>query len=267
MAANAPQSDNRLELSDLVAIVTGATAIIALLSTLAVTGALQKMQRDHGNFLVAAVALGLAGGMLWVLEAIWRQTAAARDRQGTRPESANHKWFQRATPWIQTAMLVGAVVCLFFAVILAVIGMKATQQEQDRPSVTAELDKGVLKVTASAHNLGTEARLRTQIAGLILTTEKGHQVLKPEARWTGFSGPDADGNVSQAFTWTLDDQANDSAHKYQAIEVTASSGEPTGCADELLPIDAVAPTPQPKQASLPGCVIIYLPGGHLPPAP
>jgi catechol 2,3-dioxygenase-like lactoylglutathione lyase family enzyme len=171
--------------ADVVGIGAAATAILTTIGGLAVTGALQRMQRDHGLLLIAALGFAIAGATAWLSLAILKPTL------GTR-----HYW-----PKIEVVGHLAAVVLFVGGTLVGIYGMIRTQGDQPRPMVSATLDANTLAldVTTSVHNLGINHRLVTLIVGL--KDKPGGYDLRN--RYLAISGPDQDGNVTQHIALTL----------------------------------------------------------------
>ena len=241
---------------DVVAVTGAATALVTTISGLAVTGALQRMQRDHGTILIVAFSLVLAAAALWLALAIVKPAA--------------HKgWLWWSDVDVFGRLL--AATAFAVGVIVGIWGMIHTQRDQPRPSVTATLkpdtpDTLELDATATAHNLAIGERLVTLIVGL--KRDASGRVVT-DKRYVAVSGPDASGNVDQTVSYAFPKNV------YYAVGVSASTGHSDVCDYEQ---ESAASGPQTtgttsttpekpagpirsviRQRDQPGCVVIVLP--------
>jgi len=311
----------KLGVSDIVAVAAGASTLVTTVGALAVTGALQQMQRNHGVTLMIAFGLVLLASAIWVAltlskpsppakpaaQAASGSTAAPESKLVDLLASVEERLFpniekvealqaalattigraedvleraegvERRRPagplarlWAATSrhrrgLAEIAALGLFLGGILTgLVGMVITQQAQERPSVTASVDRNtlLLTVTATAHNLGTEDRMITEVDGLTRSQRPdGTFAFKEDVRYLTLTGPDAGGTATQTFTYTI-------PFGYVAVSVSATTGDQTSCrweetlarrqsAQPRAPVRGVKVAP--KQHTLPGCVLIYLP--------
>jgi hypothetical protein len=233
------------ESKDLIALAAAATTLTSVVAGLAVTGALQQMQLNHGMLLMSAFALVLLAAAVWAIPAVWR-----------------------VAPKVESVMITIAVSLFLGGVLLGIGGMIMTQRDQERPSVAASLDEEtfLLTATATAHNLGTDDRLVTEVTALEPTARS--EEFEVVRHYLAITGPDADGKASQHFTKTIPSGTH-------AVGVGASIGNDTGCFDETIggtTRDGADPTRTVSRRELeraaaaavvpdeqPGCVVIFLP--------
>jgi hypothetical protein len=232
-----------------IAIAGAATALITVLSALAVTGALQRTQRDHGVALIIAFIFVLVAAAVWL--------ALALVKAGLPAATTAKRWWS----WTDLSLRLFTAVLFLVGIITGIYAMIDTQNDHERPTVTAVLDPDtlVLTATATARNLNTEGRMVTLIVGL---TRTANGILH-ENRYVAISGPDRDGNATQQVSYRF------AGTNYTAVGVSASTGHTSGCdyvreigttsqdqdtSQIWAPIQSVI-----SQPDLPGCVVIYLP--------
>jgi hypothetical protein len=212
----------------MVALAAAATTLIAVVSGLAVTGALQQFQRNHGPVLVLAFVLVLVAAGIWAYAAI---------RQ------------QQSTHWT-----IAAVAVFLSGLLTGIVGMVVTQWDVKVPSVTASLDgNSVLTATATGYNLGTNDRLITRVAliepksmklnGRLQTV---YQIQPP--MYSAVSGPDAGGTATQPLKVAL----TLPARTYGVVVESSVGGVPV-CSPSGSISDA-----GPVANARTGCVIITL---------
>jgi hypothetical protein len=235
---NGSESNGSPKWTDVVGIGAAATAILTTIGGLAVTGALQRMQRDHGLLLIIALALAIGGATVWLSLAILKPTLGKRPR------------WRKAEPWCH----LGAVSLFVAGTIVGIYGMIRTQGDQPRPMVSATLDPSTLglDVTTSVHNLGINRRLVTLIVGL---KDKPNGAFESHNRYLAISGPDQDGNVTQHIVLTLPKGL------FSRVGISASTGsndlcnyDPTHEAEITEPVNHAI-----DQTSGSGCAVIVLP--------
>jgi hypothetical protein len=222
-------SATKTEWADVVGIAAAATAILSTIGGLAVTGALQRMQRDHGLYLVSSLSLAIGGATLWIAFAILKPMLGGKGHW-TEAELAGHLF---ATAFFVIGIIVG------------ILGMVQTQADQPRPMVSATLDPSTLAldVTASVHNLGINHKLVTVIVGL---NDKPNGGYTKTNRYLAISGPDQDGNVTQHVVYTLPKGV------FSRVGITASTGGDT--CDLATRIRHLIDKPEQS-----GCAVIILP--------
>jgi hypothetical protein len=238
--------DDGVNWSEVTGIAAAAGAIVTTIGGLAVAGALQRMQRDHGYFLIVSLSLAVFAAMLWLAFAIVKPALGETTHWGT-------------------ANIVGRLVAaLLFVggIIVGILGMVQTQGDRPRPTVSATFDPETLKLdaTATAHNLGINGRLVTLIVGL---KDKPDGTFDKQNRYVAISGPDQDGTISQHIVYTL-------PNGYSRVGISASTGDTDRCDYTLSPTEpAAASSPDTKiktpiesviaQRDEPACVVIVLP--------
>jgi hypothetical protein len=263
-------------IKDLLAIGAAVTALVTTVSALAVTGALQEMQRDQAGYLILAAALVLLAAVLWAVAALYKPPAISAKvvheveklARENDPDKIAAERAELAEAWGKTsiykrlriATLAPATAYVLFAggIAAGLWGMVRTQGERERPQIAAayNVKERVFSGTASTHNLGTEQRLMTQVTALKRTAEPGKYEV--EKKFVALSGPDSSGNVVQAFRYKLPSDG------YAAVVVAATTGDRTDCLNDVGSGAVIAePTPQrldkTAQSKQPGCAVFYLP--------
>jgi hypothetical protein len=155
--------------------------------------------------LIMALALVLGAATLWLATAIAKPALNVE----------KHK-----TWWPQADLAVRRVSAVAFlaGIIVGVLGMWRTQNDQPRPAVAAEFNQATseLTATATAQNLSVGERLVTLIVGLKQLGNGGAYVV--ERRYVAVSGPDAGGDATQTVNYRFPKDV------YTAVGVSASTG-------------------------------------------
>lgn len=238
------------------------------------------MQRDHGSLLILALLCVLGAATLWLVTAIVKPAWT-----GLKDSTRKKRRLQK----LDVASRVTAALLFLIGLMVGVVGMWETQNDQPRPAVTAEFNPDTLELTATAtaHNLSIGERLVTLIVGLKQGVRGGPYT--SENRYVAVSGPDASGDATQKVSYRFPKDT------YTAIGVSASTGganKQCHYQDEIEPPKpdsttttapaatetattsqgeaAAAPTRSTskkqgpivsviKQGDLPGCAVILLP--------
>jgi hypothetical protein len=155
--------------------IAGAVTVFAgVLTTLAVTGVLERMERNHGGKFAIAITCVLIAAGLWVL------TTVVRMRAGL--ETTGH-----------------AVAIVFFLIGLGwgIAGVIATQQDSRLPSITATVQEHSmhLDATVTASGLATTKFLTVHVDGLNIRDHGDKREYVPSTLYLASFGPDSDGNV------------------------------------------------------------------------
>jgi hypothetical protein len=243
-SAPPPTDSSKTEIAQIAAAVT---AVVGVLTGLAVTGILAQAQRNHGVWLLAAFSAVLAGAVLWIAATLLprHHRRAARQRE-------NFAWAQRLWRWIFRRQVLQAAALLIFGIGLgfAINALILTQRDTERPSVSAAFDQktGTLTAHASAHGLSTDDRLVILVSGLTPQADSPTQLTEdPQSLYYAVIGPDQDGNVAH-------DVSVNVPTRYDIIGVKAWTGvKESECRTE--DVIATKPLPQHTQA---GCLLLRL---------
>jgi hypothetical protein len=214
-----------------------AAAFAALLSSLAVTGVLGQMERNHGVLFAASCSCVFLAASLWVAVAIFPSSAA--------PKPGATKWGDDIRRWFhdhgaESAQLLG-LAALAAGLILGVVALIQTQNDPDQPSITVtELSATSMTARVNATGLSTRDTMQVRVDGLIgapgaVPTEGERKLLF----WASLGG-DIDGKIDLPVHVAI--PAGD---KITAVAVVAS-------------IDGAATCSRTAGKS-PGCVIALLP--------
>jgi hypothetical protein len=193
--------------SDIAQAAAAATAVIGVVTSLAVTGVLGQAQRNHGNLLLVAFSIVLFAALWWTLAAVIPDTHPV-------------------------LLSIGAGVFLI-GLGFAIAAMIATQHDSERPSVSPDSydsSKRVLKTTVKADGLAADKRIVVLAEGLI---EKKTQrpngtpafrlVPSPQPLYFAVIGPNSDGKVEHTARLVI-------PKRYQLVGVKAWTGKTeTGC--------------------------------------
>jgi hypothetical protein len=248
-------------------IAAAVTAVVGVVTGLAVTGVLQKMERNHGTLFLLAVALVLAGAAAWLLPLVapaWDRRIHWRKRRGARRALLLLAWLLVAGVLRGARLL--AVLAFAAGVGCAVAAIVRAQADTERPAISANYDPktGLLEATVAGSDLTANDRMVILVDGLSIDqtqapkpassqTGREQTVLIPSNLYTAFVGPDTSGNVSQAIHLAV-------PRRYDAVGLTAWTKGEQHCSyrqevDQYLNDRGRAA----DQHTRPGCVVIYLP--------
>jgi hypothetical protein len=197
---------------ELAQIAAAATAVIGVIASLAVTGVLGAAQRNHGIWLIAAFSCVLAGALIWLLAALLpsakggEQTKKSDERPKDREPGKVKAWLIKRWRSLKSFGIqngLRALGGLFFAVGvgLAVTGLVITQQDAERPAVSAVFDAktSVLTAKVTAEGLSAEQRMLVLVKGLTeVETAETQFSLQGDPRQLYFAalGPNSDGKIA-----------------------------------------------------------------------
>ena len=241
--------------SDIAHVAGALTAVIGIVTSLAVTGVLGQAQRNHGVSLLIGFGLVLFGAILWL-----GATLLPPGRFVLTQEWSRFKRTRRLLRW--TVRRVGfktlALLSFLAGLILTLNAMVQTQRDSERPAVSASFNQKtrVLAVTATAHGLSTDDRLVALVAG-VKTQRRKHPppgaltyklIEDPRSLYYAVIGPNADGDVSHNASVYI-------PSKYKLVGVKAWTGSrESECRTEK--VRATEARPQHAQA---GCLLMRLP--------
>jgi hypothetical protein len=177
------------KLADLTAIGAAATTLIAVISGLAVTGVLQRAQRNEGEWLAVAFVFVLVAAALWVLVAI------AKPSQW---RSAEARWrkLERYGFWSEVVLRGLAVIAFVLGLAFAIYAVIETQQLTQRPTIEARFTQGGgVEGTVRASGLTAESRIVIYVDGLRRDANRAGAFEPPDTIYPAFLGPDADGEI------------------------------------------------------------------------
>jgi hypothetical protein len=251
----AGENDNNGGSSDIAHVAGALTAVVGVLTGLAVTGVLGQAQRNHGVSLLIGFGLVLFGAILWL-----GATLLPPDRFVLTQQWPRFNRTRRLLSWTLRRVGFKAFALLSFlaGLILAVNAMILTQRDSERPAVSASFDPKtrVLAVTATAHGLSTDDRLVALVSGVythrLENPPPGALQFKliedPRSLYYAVIGPDAGGDVSHAISVFVPRQ-------YKLVGVKAWTGSrESECRTEE--VRATKVLPQHAQA---GCLLMRLP--------
>jgi hypothetical protein len=229
-------------------IAAAVTAVVGVLTGLAVTGILAQAQRNHGVWLLAAFSAVLAGAVLWIAA-----TLLPRHHRKAAHESKHFAWLQRLWRWILRRQVLQTVAILTFGIGLgfAINALILTQRDTERPSVSAAFNHKTRTLTAhaSAHGLSTDDRLVVLVSGLTPQPDNPTQLTEdPKSLYYAVIGPDQDGDITHDVSVSV-------PTRYDVVGVKAWTGpKESECRTE--DVIAIKPLPQHTQA---GCLLLRLP--------
>ena len=215
----AEDSENKYDLTGLTSLAAGVTALLATLGGLAVTGVLERTQRDESTWLFRSFVLVVVAGGLWVGAAVLEGK-----RKGLR---------------VLGLLIFGA------GLLAGIYAVLQTRETVPRPTVAASLDaNGLLTGSVKAEGLKSDDVIAIQIDGL---TRPPPGELKPG--WnaslisSAFLGPDLNGEIDAPISLLIP------TGMYEAVGVRASTeGEPK----------CDLPAPGVRKEVGPGCRVLPL---------
>ena len=213
-------------------VAAAATALIAGVGALTVTGALGRVQRNIGTWFAIALTLVVVGAGLWL----------AGTLIGPKLKL---KLGRRRLGVAQLAKVLGVLVSL--AGVVAGFGTAIdAANDTEQPSVTIKVDPRnlVLTGTVTVENLSSQEHLTVYVQGL----ERGQKGYEPRAYVSqAFVGPNGDGEASQQLNIQLP------PGRFDAVLVRAfTSDNPQECG-----VHAKGGAGDRKDFS--GCVLVELP--------
>ena len=225
-------SENKTS-GDIAQIATAASAAIAVLVSLAVTGVLARAQRNHGYLLFSGLGLILLGSLGWFVATILPENLPMwRQRRNTA----------RFAFWLRVV----AGLLFLVGLICAILAVVRTERDAQRPAVAASFDaaKSVLTAKVSADGLGTNQRMAVGVEGL---KQRGNTPTVDAAEpnkplFFALLGPDADGKVKYEFSVYVPPR-----FRIVGVEAWTADTKPA-CFDR----------PQGHQAQEAGCAVLRL---------
>ena len=185
LAGTVGHTANRLNLAGVFGLVAPLAATLGLFKA---TGSIGRIQRDHPQLLLLAIALVLVAGTM---------LAIATFLAGEGETAKAKRWEQR--------LFFGASICTAAGFVLAIALVFNNAADEPRPAISATLspDQSMLTAHVTATNLKTNHRLALKID--LATVKAGETVdsVYPFARdgtlplERTYIGPDSDGNVDQ----------------------------------------------------------------------
>jgi hypothetical protein len=182
--------------------VTAATALITGLGALTITGALGRVQRNHGVAFAAAVVAVIVGIALVAV------VASARDAEG---------W----VGWRRFGTVAGVVLAVGGTALGFVLAIFSAGQTE-RPTIEVDLNQRTLTLSGavSAADMSSGDVLEVRVVAL---RRRGRTTRRTRLS-TAVVGPDTDGNASQRLSVQLPNG------RFDAVSVTASdSGQAESC--------------------------------------
>jgi hypothetical protein len=275
--------------SGLPALLGVATALIAGIGSLALTGALGRVQRNHGEEFAVALAFAILGAGFWAAGAVWGKRTHVVGRVawaiggvlvavagvlivvflsgaewlgwvlivvGGLSAVAHSElggrltWTQAAWQWAGLALAAVGLVVGFSAAV-------NTANDTEQPELALKVDaQSELTGTAKVSDLGTGDRLAVEVDGLNRPRDQqgkevpGSGYQITDTLYQGYVGPDSDGNVSHNFDVRVP------PGRYEAIGAKAwTTTNPHGCNEPLKQVQREADRPKSGTA----CLVRVLP--------
>lgn len=223
--------DNRTA-ANIAQVVAPVTAVVAVFTSLAVTGVLGQAQRDEGSWLIAAFACIVGGAVAWLVALLIPAPADAPQARMSRfgkwirepgerfPKLANALWWLRVRGGTILQML--GVAAVGAGIVLGVVGLVKTQQGFQRPAVSASFskDSSILTAKVTDQGLATGRRLAVLVQGLQekRQKEKLRLVADPKLLYFAVIGPDENGKINHSVSVHV-------PKSYGLVGVKAWSGE------------------------------------------
>jgi hypothetical protein len=222
-------------LANLTGIGAAATTLIAIVSALAVTGVLQRTQRNEGENLGIAFSLVIGAAVGWV--AIWILKPSGWRRAA------------RFGRWAEVGVGALAVLALGIGLGFAIHAVIETQKLTQRPTIEARISPGAaLEATVKASGLTADSRIVIYVDGLRPDPEHPGAYRPLATIYQAYLGPDSDGEVKEPVSVVIPQG------QYQAVGLRAwTTSEEPPC--EFTDID-------PKKTGTrlgAACVILPLP--------
>lgn len=255
----------------IVLLVGAAAALAAGVTTLADTGTIGRVQRNHPWWLTAAIALAVWAACCFVMASLVARETPWTGGGWTRPIFF---W-----EWTAKAWRVNGVVAAFLAVAVGFWASIKTTGEVERPIIEVQFDARTLTLTGSAkvRHLSSNDPLNVSVEAMTVVDGRYRAVRLFEASL----GPDSDGNATQTL------KVHVPPGRYEAVGVQASVaantpkscgqypdaahiGIPTDVATSVTdvkaadPVAAGATKPVKEQTAKSGtaCMIVGLPPLH-----
>lgn len=188
--------------SAIVQVVAAVSAVLAVVTGLAVTGVLAEAQRNNGAWLLGAFAGVLLGATLWLLGV---SAGAGASKSGPASNSALEwwpvwAWLGRLWHWfyrpdlLQPLGLVAVAIALGFAIYALI----RTQSDFERPDVAASFSQAnnVLTADVTDHGLNSEDRLAIRISAVAMKPKENFPT-EGSPLYLAEIGPDASGDLDQ----------------------------------------------------------------------
>jgi amino acid permease len=230
-----PQKDGN-SWADLAKVIAVPASFAALLSSLAVTGVLGQMERNHGEGFAIACSLVFFAAGLWVAVALFPPPK--------HPGGDN--WRGKLKRYWRTSLQVLGVVSLSVGLIFAIVTLIRTQNDPNEPSIVASITGSALTATVSASGLSTRDHIEVHVDGLIGATSAEPRRSNATSLFWASVGADNDGKVSLPITLQIP------ATKFTAIAIRAFSGDHSECLQNT--------KGKLRRLQGPGCVIMLLSG-------
>jgi hypothetical protein len=251
-----------LSAGDLAQVVAPLTAVVAVFTSLAVTGVLGQAQRNEGTWVIVAIGLVTGGAVAWLVgllipEPVVAKTQSMTNFQGWVRDPSNFKGLAKFLWWLRrrggALLKMLGVISVGAGIVAGVVGLVKTQQAVERPAVSASFVKAAstLNATVTDQGLGSSQRVVVLVQGL---TEKQHAkqiklVADPHALYYAMVGPDENGKINHSVSVVV-------PKKFRLVGVKAWSGqEDRGCnISELKNGEPIIPSGQDD-----GCLALSLP--------
>ena len=219
-------ADAKASPSDIAQVVAPVTAVVAVFTSLAVTGVIAEAQRNEGDWLIAAFACIVGGAVAWLVgllipepEPVAISRLANWVREHKHP-TAQFMWWLRRRGGALLQML--GVLALGAGIVLGIVGLVKTQQGSERPAVSASFMKNSSTLTAKVedHGLASGRRVTVLVQGLDEKREKKELrlIANPKTLYFALIGPDKDGDISHEVKVYV-------PKAYQLVGVRAWTGE------------------------------------------
>lgn len=200
---------NAPEPPGLPSVVAAATALVTGVGALTITGALGRVQRNHGTAFAVALAFVVVGAGLWLVSSLISTRARPIRIRGM-------------TLGLRPLVQVAGVALSLIGAVVGFVTTVATADDTEQPTVKVKIEEGALTLTGNAtvSNLSSEDRLVVYVDGLV----DAHGGYRPTNLFQAFVGPDGDGKASA----DLDVPIPIPPGRFDAVGVKAFTGEAPG---------------------------------------
>ncbi len=251
---------DRIAASDVAQIAAPITAVIAIFTSLAVTGVLGQAQRNHGDSLAKAFGFVIGGAAVWFIAFLLP----------TAPESAEKApkgWFltrwvwespsfvARTLQWIRKRadllLKMLAVLSLVIGILWGISALIDTQQDFERPAISASFKKASSVLNATVTDRGLASGRRLAVLVQVLKKKHGRLVPDSDSLYFALLGPDEDGKVNHSVSVYVPPDAD-------LVRVKAWTGETdSGCTSFEETVDTITTNLRPGEQA--GCLVLRLP--------
>jgi len=248
-----------LGVSEVAQVVAPLTAVVAVFTSLAVTGVLGQTQRDHGDSLLRAFGFVLGGAALWLIAFL------LPDAPRTSSQAEKGWWF---TSWVwdsdrvlarffrflrkraDVLLRVIAVASLVVGVLWGIRALVDTQQDFERPAISASFAKSSSLLSATVTDEGLASGRRLAVLVQVLTRKNGLLTPDQNSLYFALLGPGGDGKVKHSLSVYVPTRAD-------LVRVKAWTGQTDNGCTSFEETETVTTDLRPGEQA--GCLVLRLP--------